>query len=239
VKKILIPALFFSTLCKAQNFSVSLGGDYSKGNVNTANIDLRAEVKQDSGRIAWNISPTHRFSYLTTEKRILNNETYITASAETRKGRWKFLAFNENERSYNRKIVYRGNAGMGVSYHVVDKENLKLIFSEVVLPEVFYSEVSGQRKALRLSSRVKFFWKSGAFSFNSVSVIQPSILNSPEILAKHNFVMRSQNSFEIYVTRRISMVLGADVIVQTYPTFLNEKVKPVDYRYYTSLKFKL
>lgn len=238
MKKILIPALLFSVLCRAQKVSLTLGGDYSRGNINIANVDFRSEIKQDSGKIVWAVSPTYRFTYLIKDKRILNNETYVAISAETYKGKWKFLMLSENEKSENRKILYRGNLGLGVSYHFIENEKIKLVLSEVLLPEIFYSEISGQRKALRLSSRVKFLWKSGILSFSSTSVIQPSIINSPTILAKDNFIMRSQNYFEIHANKKISLVIGADIIVQTYPAAFNEK-EAVDYRYYTSLKFKL
>jgi hypothetical protein len=226
-----------SSLCFSQKFTASVGGDFSRGNVNILNVDMRMEIRSDSGRREWSISPSQRFTYLTLKREILNNETYVSSFLENKYSKWKILFFNENERSYNRKIDYRGNLGMGISYHVLRKENLKLDISEALLPEVFLtSEI--ERYVLRLSTRVKFIHRTSQFSISSVTVVQPSVLNHPSVRSRDNFVLRSQNSTEFFISKKFSVIVGADLVIQTYPSYLNPAIRSTDVRFYTSLRFR-
>lgn len=238
MKKLLFPVWIFCSSLNAQRVSFTLGGDFSRGNLNIANLDFRGEVSRDTGRISWNLNGVHRLTYLTKKNEILNNESYLTFFAESKTGKWKILLFNENERSFNRKINYRGNLGAGFSYHLVQKENLKIDISEALLPEVFLAS-SAERWALRVSTRLKILHKKGPVTFSSITVVQPSLLNQPEIFSKNNFVMRSQNFVEVAVSKKVSLVTGVDVVVQTYPAYLNPEVEKTDMRFYTSLKVKL
>jgi hypothetical protein len=240
VKRVAITCFFFFSLVTdvLSQHSFSLGGDFSRGNVNVVNVDARAEIKNDSSNFAWSVSPVYRFTYLTLKKEVLNSEIYISSFLENKKKKWKFLTFNENERSYNRKIIYRGNLGVGFAIYVFREKNLSLSISEAVLPEIFVTETLA-RQTVRLSTRVKFQAKRDPFTLTSTTVVQPSILNSPALLSRDNFIMRSQNSFEVSLSARISFLSGVDILIQTYPSYLNTQVRPVDLRIYFSLKVKL
>jgi hypothetical protein len=224
-----------SFLAQKVSGSFSIGGEYTKGNYNAASLDSRLELKDDTGKYVWNFMPTFRIGYLITTKQLLTREAYLSSALERKIKNFKIISFTESEHSYNRKILYRGSIGLGCGYRfTVGKVNLD--FTEAALPDFICLE-DKQRLSLRLSSRLKLIYKIEKFTFTSYTLVQPAIYSSMHIRSRDNFSLRSTNLAETVIFKKFSMALGYDITVQTYPAYVDSKIKPCDYRAYFLIKY--
>ena len=232
---IAVLATLVTHFCNSQTISsFSLGGDISNGNYNAVSANLRSEVKNDSSKIYFNTLCSYDMSYLTLKKQLLNSEFYFFSTMGKKMGSYKILIFNENEHSYNRKIIYRGNLGLGISYHVHTK-HLIMDVSEALLAEAML--INSSLYDIRLSTRLKIQTSKSLLRFTSTTLIQPSIYTFPPIKLGNNFIPRSTSTIEINITKIIIIMgLGIDVSVQTYPAYIDNTVRPTDIRTYVFFK---
>lgn len=216
--------------------NLSIGGEMIRGNANNLMADIRSEIKSDSLKVNFNVSPSFRYAYLINERRTLNRETYMSSSLERKWHRLKLIAFNENENSYNRKIRYRGSLGIGAAYQLINNQNFKIDVSEIILPEaIFLEDVS--RTSIRLSTRIKVAYQKSNVKFTSITLLQPSVYSLPEISLKNNFNARTTNFFEVAFAKNFSFGAGFDAVMQTYPSYIDNEVKPLDTRTYCLIKY--
>ena len=218
--------------------NVAVGGDFFQGNYNALSIDTKAEIKNDSSFLSWNINPSFIASYLLDDNKLLNREGYVFSDVEKRFGKWKIIAFNENEHSYNKHIDYRGNLAFGCAYKITAGKYATVDISEAVLPEAIFIDHTS-RVTLRMSTRLKFQYQREWFKFTSITLAQPSIYTAPSIPLKDNFILRTTNLAEFTVTKSFSTGMGLDVSTQTYPAYVDSKVKPTDTHVYFFFKVQI
>lgn len=222
----------FGTLAQTIKGSFALGGDANFGNFNSVGLTLRSELKKDTGDYTWAISPNYRWSKQSkpgeSEYIKYEDELYLTSSLTKRWGNWKILGFNENERSYLRKIDLRISGGFGLGHSIIKNKNWDVNLSEVILPEYYWSGVNTEWNnfTVRASSRFKAEFNSKSFNFSSITLFQPAIFSSREVSFSDNLNLRSSNqvSYKIASGREIGLVyIGT---YQGYPYYISKSIKP-------------
>jgi len=220
--------------------SAQVGFSASGGNLILYSTSFKGEIKQESPAVEWSINTSFVYGINLTggNKKTQNRESYLSMAFYKRWGPWKIVLFNENENSFLRKTIYRGNIGFGGAYKISLKGGFEIDLSQAVLPEFYFSENrSDDKVTLRSSSRVKFVWSKGPCTLTSVTLIQPAIYTNPEVKSSDNFNMRSNTLFEVKVYKGISMGIGNETIVQTYPSYLYQSIRPYDYRFDFVIKY--
>jgi len=236
----ILPAFSQDTIRKKTTGSAQVGFSASGGNLVLYTTNFKGEIKQESSIVEWSINSSFTYGVNLTggDRKTQNRESYLSAAFYKRWGNWKIVLFNENENSFLRKTIYRGNIGFGGAYKIVFKNGFEADLSQAILPEFYFSENNVDNKiALRSSSRLKFVWSKGPCTLTSVTLIQPAIYTNPEVKSKDNFNLRSNSLFEVKVYKGISLGISNETIVQTYSSYLYPNIKPYDYRFEFVVKY--
>ena len=143
-------------------------------------------------------------------------------------GKWKVIAFTEDERSYTRNINFRGAIGAGAERILVKTSTVKLSVSEAILPEYYWSKSNDVNNnfTIRSSSRLKFELNVKSITASSVTLFQPSIFSDRKTNFADNLNLRSTNTVSIKVHNHYSVGLIYTISYQGYPHFVNSSVSP-------------
>ncbi len=231
---ILSIALMLSQLSNGQIAKIlSLGADGSKGNFSSLGLTVKSEIKKDSGQYTWSINPNYRWSeqspYGSHDMNLYENEFYNTANLAKSIGKWKVLVFNEEERSFQRKINFRGSLGIGLGHSIIKNKSINFNISEVILPEYYSSSSNSDMNnfTIRSSTRIKFDYAKSIFKLASITLFQPAIYSDRNVSFHDNLNIRSTNSVSISVTKKYSVGLLYVLSYQGYPYYINKAVSPL------------
>ena len=235
MKKLLISVLLVGLINSGSaqiSKSISLGADGSRGNFSSIGVTVKADIKKDTGKFTWAITPTYRWSeqspFGQTRMNLYEDEFYFTANVARKFGAWKIMAFSEDEKSYMRKIRLRGSLGLGVARDIVESKGWDLSISEVILPEYYWSS-SDQAKnnfTLRLSTRIKLGYETSLFKVSSITLYQPAIFSSNDVDYASNLNMRSTNTLTYKIKKGYEIGVLYIYSYQGYPYYINKAVSP-------------
>ena len=235
MKKLLISVLLVGLINSGSaqiSKSISLGADGSRGNFSSIGVTVKADIKKDTGKFTWAITPTYRWSeqspFGQTRMNLYEDELYFTANVARKFGAWKIMAFSEDEKSYMRKIRLRGSLGLGVARDIVESKGWDLSISEVILPEYYWSS-SDQTKnnfTLRLSTRIKLGYETSLFKISSITLYQPAIFSSNDVDYASNLNMRSTNTLTYKIKKGYEIGVLYIYSYQGYPYYINKAVSP-------------
>ena len=235
MKKLLISVLLVGLINSGSaqiSKSISLGADGSRGNFSSIGVTVKADIKKDTGKFTWAITPTYRWSeqspFGQTRMNLYEDELYFTANVARKFGAWKIMAFSEDEKSYMRKIRLRGSLGLGVARDIVESKGWDLSISEVILPEYYWSS-SDQTKnnfTLRLSTRIKLGYETSLFKVSSITLYQPAIFSSNDVDYASNLNMRSTNTLTYKIKKGYEIGVLYIYSYQGYPYYINKAVSP-------------
>ena len=235
MKKLLISVLLVGLINSGSaqiSKSISLGADGSRGNFSSIGVTVKADIKKDTGKFTWALTPTYRWSeqspFGQTRMNLYEDEFYFTANVARKFGAWKIMAFSEDEKSYMRKIRLRGSLGLGVARDIVESKGWDLSISEVILPEYYWSS-SDQTKnnfTLRLSTRIKLGYETSLFKVSSITLYQPAIFSSNDVDYASNLNMRSTNTLTYKIKKGYEIGVLYIYSYQGYPYYINKAVSP-------------
>ncbi len=201
---------------------MSLGGDMHTGNYTSYSCNFAADIKHDTGRVHYYVSPSFRY----TEKSSLYKTSLVTYERETYVNSGlsyyndtcnKVFLFSEFENSVLRKINERVSLGVGYGrYAIVGK--FKVSLSEVALPEYYMPNTKENyaHTSIRSSTRLKVEANFGSFCISTTTLFQPSVASFPYVQWSDNICARSVNLITYGVTDRL--VLGYNYTV-TYDSY--------------------
>jgi hypothetical protein len=231
---ILLIVLVLSQLSNGQiSKTLSLGADCSKGNFSSVGLTVKAEIKKDSGQYTWSINPNYRWSeqspYGSHDMNLYENELYNTANLSRQIGKWKVLLFTEEERSFQRKINFRGSVGIGLGHSIIKNKSVNFNISEVILPEYYSSSSNSSMNnfTVRSSIRIRFDYTKQIFKLSSVTLFQPAIYSDRQVSFHDNLNIRSTNLVSVNVNKRYSVGLLYTLSYQGYPYYINKAVRPL------------
>lgn len=218
------------------NKSISIGTAVNIGNLNSFNVNLQSSFGQDSSSINWNISPFFSFTMMNLGSKytIYERETFLTISVSKKIRKWKVIGFSDVENSYLRKTLFRFTGGVGIGYDIINNTKLKLSISEILMPECYISINQPSTISIRPSTRFKLKYNNKV-NFESVIYFQPSIWTSSNIGFENNINFRTINTFDVPITKHLSIGTQITVQVFTLPKYFDVSVKIVD----TNLSFLL
>ncbi len=230
---ILIIVILSAQLSSAQTTkSLSLGADGSRGNFSSVGVTLKADLKKDAGKYQYAWVSTYRWSeqsaYGKNTLNLYENELYGTGSITKQLGKWKLMAFTEDEKSYLRKIRLRGSLGLGLGHSIIKARGFDVVISEVILPEYYWSSesVSKNNFTVRASTRFKFEYVKGIFKTSSVTLFQPAVFSTRDVSFNDNLNLRSTNSISFKLNTVIELGVLYTISYQGYPHYLNKAVSP-------------
>ena len=238
--------LFSQTDSSKLKFDISLGGNATIGNFGSQALILRNNLEWNFRKIELSWSPKFQISQISTNGiyKLREREVYSTFSLTSRNKNWKLLFFNEIEHTYLRKIDLRTSLGIGFGKKLIKNKELELDISEVILPEFMISQFGQQydNLALRSSTRLKFVWTKNIFKFSSITLFQPSLLTYKNggqfIQFSDNINLRTVNNIEINPMKWVSFGVGNEIIYQSYPNYVDPLIKPIDWIFFFSIKYK-
>lgn len=239
--------LFSQTDTLKLKLNISLGGNYTGGNFSLYRINSRNSISLENKKNEFNFSPNFQYSQIATDGvnfKLREREILYSLSYTKRWENIRMIFYNESESSFLRKINFRTSAGLGPGFKIIQNKSIELDFSELILPEFLASNFGSDfdNFAIRLSSRLKFAFKSKNFSISSITLFQPSIftLKSGDIVVKpkDNINLRSVNNIEYSPLSWFSFGIGNEVVFQTYSISINPDLKPVDYNFSIFFRFK-
>lgn len=221
--------------------SASFGGSYSSGNFNAYTINSQVSVSQDSTKIAWNLSPSFTYGRINRNGDWDDNqrESYLVGSMSYKRGRNRFLSFMEAENSYLKKIDLRGSFGLGYGIQVIDKKRTKLLISEALMYETYFSDVyiNKNLNSLRPSTRIKFEYLNGV-KITSILLFQPSLLTDQSIQFKDNINARLNSGIDYPIAKNLTLGLQLNAYLSTFSNYVESSVQPLDYNLLLVLKLK-
>jgi hypothetical protein len=230
--------IFLSFISKSQNYNFSLGGNVTSGNLSSYTLTVKTNLSSSEGKsYQFNFSPSVDYGKITNQQgkfELRKREFYSILNYEKQNGIFKFYIFSETENSYLRKIKLRGSIGTGISISIIKTDAQKLDISQFILPEIFWSSFNNQKDnlAFRLSTRIRYNLIGEKFKFINQILIQPAvytILNDGrEISLKNNTNIRFNQSYDYSISKNLSIGISNDIIIQTYTSFINPKIKPFD-----------
>jgi len=235
----------FSTNCFGQKdsviFSLSAGGDFNYGNVNSTELDFSTEISGYNTNHNWSIIPTYK--YISNDKspsnasKSIQNEFYSVQNYTFKSQKLlKMLFFSEIEHSEVKKIAVRANLGFGLGYKLYNKKGFDISISEVILPNYYQNLTttsatsksnikSRDNTSLFLSTRFKFVYKSGPITFSSIEMFQPSLYTKDYdgtiIKTKDNINFRSNNTLDFLIRNGISFGISYTYDYQSYLNYIN------------------
>lgn len=222
--------------------SITLGGTANAGNLNLYTATIQASVGQDSTKFTWAVSGRFDYGELRNKIKSWNTqqrESLLSGTIERDFGKWKVIGFMEFENSYLKKILVRGSSGIGVGHNIINKPTLKLMISEAIVPDYYFSDrdIDKNLLTIRASTRVKLAFGKKA-KFSSITLIQPSVWNDKAISIADNITIRSTNSIDFPISKRAALGFQFTVVGSTLSTYFENSVKPYDYLTLATLKLK-
>ena len=235
-----ISFLTILTLLRIAGFSQSkskdtftIGGSYQDGNNKQYSIITQLNLSNDSSKLQWSLNPSYNFIENSDSK---NNwiqkadEKNISGTLSYKWDGMKFIAMGEAEQSYVKKINLRYSFGAGLSFNLVNRKKLNLVFSEAIMPERYVSSTNSLMNltSVSASSRIKFSW-NGPIKISTILLAQPSVWSEKSISGANNFDMEGDLKFELPLHKKISLSWVTIFNESTYATYVNSSVKPLDY----------
>lgn len=231
---ILIICMFASGNAYSQiKTSVGLGANVSTGNSEIYGINSKASLGSlDNSNHQWGISPNFVYTMVrndNNEYQTKQREAYMTGSYSTKIGKSKIIGYGELENSFNKKIDLRSSLGAGWGYDLIRNEKVTLLFSEAIMGESYQSSINTSKnlQSIRLSTRIKLEIKK-PIKFTSITFFQPGIVSDVKIPFRNNINLRSNNTIEIPINKRMSFNINCDVNGSTYSRFVDPTVKSYD-----------
>lgn len=234
IKIILFLCNFISlTVYSQTKSSIGIGGNISTGNTNIIGLNIKSSLSSlETDKHQWGISPNlvytlikeNKGEYITKQR-----ESYLTGSYSYKLKNSKILGFGELENSFLKKIDLRSSIGVGLGFDIIRKENITIIASEAIVIESYLSEINVDKnlKSLRISTRIKFEIKK-PIKFTSINLFQPGIASDPNVSFDDNINLRSNNTIEIPISKKISFNINCDINGSTYSRFVDSSVKSYD-----------
>lgn len=227
-------AALIANLSSAQQISksISLGADGSRGNFSSIGVTVKADIKKDTGKFTWALTPIYRWSeqspYGQSKMNLYENEFYLTGNIARKFGAWKILAFTEDEKSYMRNIKLRGSLGLGAAHDILERGGWDISISEVILPEYYWSSIDPTKNnfTVRLSTRFKLEYESSLFKLSSTTLYQPAIFSDREVDYASNLNLRSTNSLTYKIKKGYEIGVLYVYSYQGYPYYINKAVSP-------------
>ena len=238
----LLMLLTFGASAQKTKNSLTLGGTGNAGNLKLYTATAQASIAQDSTKFTWAVNARFDYGELYDETSGWNTkqrESLITGTVSHDWGDWKVIGFMEFENSYLKKILVRGSSGIGVGHDIVNKPNVKLMISEAIMPDYYFSDLNINKNLLtvRASTRVKLAFGKKA-KFSSITFVQPSVWNNRGISAPNNIIIRSTTSIDFPISKRATFGFQFNVVGSTLSAYFNSSVKPYDYSTLLTLKLK-
>ena len=228
--------------------NIAIGGNITGGNYSSYTLYLKSELNKqwikDNKQLSW--MPNFQYSKLTTNgiSQVREREAYSLFNYTKKWQHWKFMLSNESEYSYLRKVDFRGSLGVGFAYRFLRGEINQLDISEIILPEVMVSNSGNQYDNLstRISTRIKYIYNDKKIKISSITLIQPPVYTQQRhgefVEFKDNLNLRSNNTAEVMIRKSTTIGIGNEVIYQSYNTYINNNIKPLDYSFYFFIKFQ-
>jgi hypothetical protein len=214
--------------------NLSLGADGARGNFSSLGLNVKAEIKKDTGKYAWSINSNYRWSeqspYGTTSMNLYESELYTTANLTKDLGRnWKLMGFTENEKSFQRKINLRSSVGLGFGLSIIKTKKCTLNISELILPEYYSSSSNADMNnfTVRASTRFRFDAIHSLVKVSSITLFQPAIYSDRQVSFNNNLNIRSTNSITLSLNKKYSIGLLYVLSYQGYPYYINKAVSPL------------
>ena len=233
-KIILFLCTFISLTAYSQTkSSIGIGGNLSTGNTEILGLNLKSSLGSlDESKHQWGISPNFVYTLVKDDNGDYNTkqrESYLVGSYSYKYKKVKILGFGELENSYLKKIDLRSSLGAGIGFDIIRKENISIIVSEALVGESYLSDINigKNMKSLRVSTRIKLEIKK-PIKFTSITLFQPGILSDSNVSFDNNINLRSNNTIEIPINKRVSFNINCDVNGSTYSRFVNSSVKSYD-----------
>jgi hypothetical protein len=255
----------FSQTNDSIRYSITIGGQYQSGNVNSSLFSTMLDVSGYRSKHSWSILPTYKYFYNSKSPSNSSpseqNEFYSVQNWNWRNDKpIRMLFFSEIEHSQIKKIQLRYNIGWGVGFKIIKSNNIDLGLSEVLLPDYYQSMnilninsknsvLQRNNESIRSSTRLKFTLKKSNISIISVIMIQPALYTkdydgqSISILDNTNF--RSTEQIDFTINNGLSYGLMFDYDYQSYLGYINykliNKLSPSDYTlvFYLRIKGKI
>jgi|688.fasta_scaffold89717_2 hypothetical protein len=231
---VLIACMFASVNVYSQiKTSIGLGANISTGNSEIYGINSKASLGSlDNAKHQWGISPNFVYTMVrddNNEYQTKQREAYMTGSYSTKVGKSKIISYGELENSFNKKIDLRSSLGLGWGYDIIRNEKMTLLFSEAIVGESYLSSINITKnlQSVRLSTRIKFEIKK-PIKFTSITFFQPGILSNSNVSFRNNINLRSNNTLEIPINKRMSFNINCDINGSSYSSFVDPTVKTYD-----------
>lgn len=228
----------YSTTVFPQLYSFTLGGNFTSGNLLSYGMNIRGNYNSNQNKLNQIVfTPSFDFGKISNQNgefEVRRKEILTVLNYERSKNRFKFYIYNEIENSFLRKIRLRGSFGTGLSFKFISNESTNFDISQLVLPEIFQSSVLSKRDnfAIRLSTRVRFSKVFQRYKYSTQVLIQPAVYtrltDGSTVSLRNNTTIRINNSYEMILSKNLSIGLMGDLIVQTYTSYINPLVKPYD-----------
>ena len=226
--------------------SVAAGGTVLSGNFNSYTVNANTDWRGRHGKNEWDIAPSFRYTNNTGV--LKEREFYATESYFYRfTPHFKFLVFSEQEHSWLRKTLFRGNLGVGISYRFLHTQVITIEGSEAILPDFYLSITNPKRDyfAIRPSTRLKIRVEYYPLRFETINMVQPEALgwgltgHYQIIDQRNNINFRSVTTLDVAIKKGFSAGGRLDFIYQTYPVLVDARIKPYDLTFVFYLKYQL
>jgi hypothetical protein len=249
MKKLLLFLLILPAYVFAQDTisgSVAAGGQVLSGNFNSYTVNANTDWRGRHLKSDWDIAPS--FRYTNNSGTLKEREVYATESYFYRfTPHFKVLVFSEQEHSWLRKTLFRGNLGVGISYRFIHTKVLSIEGSEAILPDFYFSITNRKRDnfAIRPSTRLKIRVEYYPLRFETINMVQPEALgwgltgHYNIIDQKSNINFRSTTTLDVAIKKGFSIGARLDFIYQTYPHLVDAKIQPYDLTFVFYLKYQL
>jgi hypothetical protein len=215
-----------------------VGGNYTSGNLNSYGLNIRANYNSNTqNRNQLVFTPSFDYGVISNQSgayELRRKEILSILNYERTMGNFKFYIYNETENSFLRKIKLRGSFGTGLSYRFISSETTNFDISQLILNEIFQSSFSNKRDnwAVRMSTRIRFSKKFVKYKYSSQLLFQPSVftemMDGTRVSTYNNTNIRLNNTYEIILSKNVSIGVNGEFILQTYPSYVNPIIKPYD-----------
>ena len=238
----LLMALSIGASAQKTKNTLTLGGTGNAGNLELYTVTSQFSIVQDSTKITWAINGRFDYGELYDETDGWNTkqrESLLSGTVARDWGKWKVIGFMEFENSVLKKILIRGSSGIGVGHDIINNSKVKLMISEAIMPDYYFSDrfIDKNLLTVRASTRVKLTFGKAA-KFSSITFIQPSIWNDKGIGFSDNITIRSTNSVDFPINKKVALGFQFTVVGSTLSTYFDDRVKPYDYSTLLTLKLR-
>jgi|DEB19_MinimDraft_2_1074335.scaffolds.fasta_scaffold00326_2 hypothetical protein len=223
---------YTSSAYSQTKIKIGIGANTSSGNANIIGLSSQFSLSREDSTRVWSIHPSFVYTLIKNnnndwEER--QRESYISGSYTQKFGRWKLIGIVEAENSALKKILIRGSSGIGVEYDILRKKQTTIALSNVIMPEIYQSEIPLVKDlfSVRSSTRFKIVW-TGPIKIQLVTFFQPAIWSDQELDFLDNIQLRSINSIEFPISKKLSLTCYLNVNTSTFSHYINPKVESTD-----------